>query len=221
MVKKFFIFILISTAVCSAVSRHTKPRHRYPMYSVIAGSKASMAIQNQEIDRLQLPRIVDNEQLHTLEEQNELIKIAENRSIEIAPNIREDRRYLRPWAENFLENMAYEFSRKWNKPLRVNSAVRTMEQQRELRKHNRYAAREDRSSHLAGTTFDLAKRKYTRAQKQWIVNYLYNARQSGYVSAAEEPYCYHVFVKERYNEYYGNQNYSTFLSTQMPAMWKQ
>jgi hypothetical protein len=158
-----------------------------------------MSIQNEEIDRLNLPRIMDDEQLHQLELQEELVRIS-SEFIEIASNIKEDRRYLRPWAERFLEDMAAEFSRKWKIKLRVNSAVRTIEQQHELRKHNRYAAQDTRSSHIAGITFDLAKRKYTRSQRRWIVNYLYEYTKMGYITAAEEPACFHVATLERYNE---------------------
>lgn len=156
-----------------------------------------MDIQNQEIDRLQLPRIVDNDQLHSLESQGELVRISA--SVEIASSLRDDRKYLRPWAELFLEDMAYEFSRKWNTRLRVNSAVRTMEQQHELRKHNKYAASETRSSHLAGITFDLSK-KYNKNERKWLVNYLYNMRQKGYITVAEEPNCFHISVLERYHD---------------------
>jgi hypothetical protein len=201
MIKQILIFLLISTSFVSAVSRHTKPRHRWHYVSIIAGSHESMDIQNREIDRLQLPRIADDNQLHSLESQGELIRIAG--MVEIAPNLRDDRRYLRPWAELFLEDMAYEFSVKWNIRLRVNSAVRTMEQQHELRKHNRFAAPESRSSHLAGITFDLSK-KYSKSQRKWIVNYLYNMRQKGYITVAEEPSCYHIVVFERYIEYARN-----------------
>lgn len=197
MTKQILAFLLISTSFVSAVSRHTKPRHHFHYISIIAGSHESMDIQNREIDHLQLPRIVDDSQLHSLESQGELIRITGK--VEIAPNLRDDRRYLRPWAELFLEDMAYEFSGKWNVRLRVNSAVRTMEQQHELRKHNKYAASETRSSHLAGITFDLSK-KYSKSQKKWIVNYLYNMRQKGYITVAEEPNCYHIVIFERYNE---------------------
>jgi len=197
MVKQLIVFLLIGTSFVGGVSRHVKPRHRWHYTSIIAGSHESMDIQNREIDKLQLPRISDDNQLHSLESQGELVRISSK--VEVATNLRDDRKYLRPWAELFLEDMAYEFSSKWNIRLRVNSAVRTMEQQHELRKHNKYAAPESRSSHLAGITFDLSK-KYNKNQRKWIVNYLYNMRQKGYITVAEEPNCYHIVVFERYNE---------------------
>jgi len=45
---------------------------------VLRGSMDSMVRQNEEIDRLQLPRIADNDQLLELERTQELVPIQEN-----------------------------------------------------------------------------------------------------------------------------------------------
>jgi len=90
--------------------------------------------------------------------------------------------------------------------LQVNSAVRTMEQQQKLRRHNRNAAPEVgdlTSSHLAGTTVDLARRGLTQAQHQWIESYLKDLRDQQLIEAAEErrTLCFHVMVSDRYTEW--------------------
>jgi len=90
----------------------------------------------------------------------------------------------------------------------VNSAVRTVEQQKKLRRRNRNAAPIDgdtASSHLAGTTVDLAKRGLTRKQKKWLDAYLKNLQDQGLIEAAEErrQACYHIMVKSQYSAWRG------------------
>jgi hypothetical protein len=102
--------------------------------------------------------------------------------------------------------MSEGYYKQFHVPLQVNSAVRTMEQQQKLRRHNHNAAPEIgevSSSHLAGITVDLARRGLTRAQHQWIEDYLKNLRDQGLVEAAEErrQKCFHVMVSDRYTEY--------------------
>src|SRR5260370_7792817 len=89
--------------------------------------------------------------------------------------------------------------------MQINSAVRTMEQQQKLRRHNRNAAPEMgdmTSSHLAGITVDLAKRGLTKTQHQWIEDYLKNMRDQGLVESAEErrTWGFHVMVSNPYTE---------------------
>jgi hypothetical protein len=64
-----FLMALAATVPASAASRYTATRHhrghvrRVAWNPVLRGSMDSMVRQNEEIDRLQLPRIADNEQL--------------------------------------------------------------------------------------------------------------------------------------------------------------
>lgn len=169
--------------------------HHHP--KILPGSQYQ---QNQEIDRLQLPRIVDDRQLHQLIETKELVKIPENEKLNTTI-ASPDRMVVKPWVLGFLLDMADGFYNLFHRSLVVDSATRTIEQQQVLRHHNRYAASEVGplgSSHLAGTTVDLAKRRYSRQQRKWIVSYLKNLMDLGLVLAVQEPYCYHVFVKAEY-----------------------
>lgn len=195
-----------------AASRYTRYRHhrghvrRVAWNPVLKGSMDSMVRQNEEIDRLQLPRITDNEQLLELERTEELVQIQETRALHVSPAIQADKRYCRPWCNQFLQDISEAYYREFHVPLQVNSAVRTMEQQHKLRRSNRNAAPEigeHASSHLAGITVDLAKRGLTRAQHAWIENYLKNMRDQGLVEAAEErrQACFHVMISDRYTEW--------------------
>src|SRR5579864_2677452 len=196
-----------STAHRSARYGHHRGRVRHIAWNpVLRGSMVSMTRQNEEIDRLQLPRITDNEQLLELERTQELVPIEETRALRLNPSLQADKRYCRPWCNQFLQDMSEAYYKEFRIPMQITSAVRTMEQQQKLRRHNGNAAPEmgeHASSHLAGITFDLAKRGLTRAQHAWIEEYLKNMRDQGLVEAAEErrQACFHVMVSDRYTEW--------------------
>ena len=160
-----------------------------------------MVLQNQEIDRLRLPRIYNDTQLHQLIDSGELVRIPDNETLVVLPS--KDRRYCRPWTRNFIVDMGYSFFHRFNKPLVVDSAVRTVEQQHDLRRYNKYAALETGetpSSHLAGITIDIAKQRYNRQERQWIIRYLSTLQEEGFIIPTEEPLCFHVAVREKYME---------------------
>lgn len=176
--------------------------HPIVKHKPVLNSKGSMIQQNQEIDRLNLPRIVNDNQLHQLISQGELVKLEESNALSLQP-ISEDRKYARSWVRNFVSDMASAFFHTFDKRLLIDSAVRTAEQQSKLIRINRFAAPAYGalpSSHLAGITVDIAKRKYTLKERKWIVNYLQDAKNKGFIIPIEEPYCFHVAVKEAYNE---------------------
>jgi len=194
-----------------AAASKTTPKHRAHIRRVkwnpvLRGSHESMARQNEEIDRLQLPRIADEDQLLSLERTGELVPVEETRALHWSAAIQSDKRYARPWTYQFLQDMSTAYYSEFHVPLQVNSAVRTMEQQQKLRRQNRNAAPEAgdiASSHLAGITVDLAKRGLTLKEHKWIENYLKDLRDQNLVEAAEErrTLCFHVMVSDRYTEW--------------------
>jgi Family of unknown function (DUF5715) len=206
-----FVAVVGSAVPAFAVHKNVRYRHRAHYRSVkwnpvLKGSIDSMTRQNEEIDRLQLPRIADEEQLMELERTQELVPVAETQSLRWSEAIQANKRYARPWTNQFLQDMSEAYYKEFRTPLQVNSAVRTMEQQQKLRRHNRNAAPEIgelSSSHLAGTTVDLARRGLTKLQHAWIESYLKNLLDQGLVEAAEErrTWCFHVMVSNRYTEW--------------------
>ena len=203
-----------STELYAAMSRSTKYKSRGRHHRVrrvywnpvLKGSYESMLRQNEEIDRLELPRIQNDDELQNMILRQELVDIQENESLRIASNLDITRRYCRPWTREFLDDLSAAFYDEFKKPIQVNSAVRTVEQQKKLRRHNRNAAPIDgdtASSHLAGTTVDLAKRGLSRKQKKWLDAYLKNLQDQGLIEAAEErrQACYHIMVKSQYSEW--------------------
>lgn len=203
---------LTATTPAAAVHRYTR-LHRHhahlrhvPWNPVLKGSYESMLRQNDEIDRLQLPRIADQKQLEELVSMGELVAIKETPGLRVSPAILPDKRYCRPWTNQFLVDMSEAYYKEFSLPMQVNSAVRTMEQQQKLRRHNRNAAPElgeVASSHLAGITVDLARRGLTPSQHKFMEDYLKNLRDLGLIEVAEErrQKCFHVMVSDRYTDW--------------------
>lgn len=186
-------------------ARHTRVRH-VRWNPVLRGSHESMLRQNEEIDRLGLLRIQDDDELDALIADNELVEITEFAGLRLAPNLAPNRRYCKPWTREFLEDMGKAYYEEFGVPIQVNSAVRTAQQQKKLRRHNRNAAPiegDAASSHMAGLSVDINKRGLTRKQHKWIEDYLKNYRDIGLLEVAEErrQACFHVMISERYSEY--------------------
>ena len=66
------------------------------------GSHDMLVRQNEELDRLQLPRIADDYELMRYESAQELVPVSETDGLKIAADLQENRRYCRPWTRDFL-----------------------------------------------------------------------------------------------------------------------
>jgi len=174
------------------------------------GSHNLLLKQNEELDRLQLPRIANDVELLRLEEAEELVPLQETRSLHIAPNLVENRRYCRPWTREFIEDLSQAYYDEFHQPLQVNSAVRTMQQQHKLRRRNRNAGPESgdtASTHLTGVTLDISKRGLTRLQHQWLESYMLPLKSAGLIDPIEERRqpVFHIVVFDRYGDWHGAQ----------------
>jgi len=208
--------LLITLASTHASSLHARPRTtrrthrlsrvRHVLWNpVLRGSRESLLRQNAEIDRLQLPRISDDEELQELEQREELVPIEESDALRVAPNLPSSRRYCRPWTRDFLADFSEAYYQQFRQPVQVNSAVRTVEQQRKLRHRNGNAAPESgetASSHLAGVTVDIAKKGMNRKQHKWVQNYFLKLKNRGLIEPEEErrQAVFHVMVSDRYTD---------------------
>jgi hypothetical protein len=171
--------------------------------SMFPGSHDMLVRQNEELDRLQLPRIADDYELMRYESAQELVPVNETEALKIAADLPENRRYCRPWTRDFLQDFTGAFYNEFHSPLQINSLVRTVEQQHRLRRWNRFAAPEvgdTASTHLTGVTFDMSRRGLTFEQYEWIRNYLLPLQAQGMVDPIEERQpVLHVVVFERYS----------------------
>ncbi len=191
--------------------RHRRIRFRgLPVSPELRGSHESLLKQNEEIDRLGLPRIQDKDELEQLKAAGDLVPLQESKFLRVDPRLPEARRYCRPWTMSFLDDLSREYFAEFKKPLQVNSAVRTVKDQQKLRRHNRNAAPvlgDTASSHLAGVTVDIAKHGMTKKEHQWMADYLANLKNEEVIEPEEERRqpVYHVMVTDRYLTYRGGR----------------
>src|SRR5579864_4172359 len=176
---------------------------RVPWNPVFKPSHESLLLQNEEINRLNLPRIYDDKQLERLKASGDLVPIATSEALRIQPSLDPARRYCRQWTMEFLEDISTAYYKEFHQQIQVNSAVRTVLVQKKLRRHNRNAAPEageTASSHLAGLTVDLQRRGMTKAQVKWVEDYLKPLKELGIIEPEEErrQYVFHIMVSDRY-----------------------
>ncbi len=167
------------------------------------GSHDMLVRENEELDRMQLPRINDDYELMRYELSQDLVPVSETDALKLAADLPDNRRYCRPWTRDFLQDFSNAFYEQFHVPLQVNSLVRTVEQQHRLRRWNRFAAPEfgdTASTHLTGVTFDMSRRGLTYEQYEWIRNYLLPLQAQGMVDPIEERQpVLHVVVYEKYS----------------------
>jgi Family of unknown function (DUF5715) len=168
------------------------------------GSHEMLVQQNQELDRSQAFRVINDMDLVQHELSQELVPVNETEALKLADNLENNRRYCRPWTRDFLQDFSQAFYEQFHTPLTVNSLVRTMEQQHKLRRSNRFAAPEwgdTASTHLAGVSFDLSRRGLTPTQYAWITTYLLPLKEAGMVDPIEERQpVLHIVVFDKYGD---------------------
>jgi hypothetical protein len=190
-------------------SKHHTRRVRWnPMFRP---SHDSLLRQNEEIDRLDLPRIQDDDELEALKESQALVPLRTGATLRIDPRLDPNRRYCRPWTRDFVEDLSQAYYRQFHAQIQVNSAVRTVKVQKKLRRHNRNAAPaegETASSHLAGLTLDIQRRGMTKEQIRFVQRYLFYLTALGLVEPEEErrQWVFHVMVSDRYASWRDTQD---------------
>jgi hypothetical protein len=213
-----FLLVFLAVVVCAQafglhqvapsqqVHRASKRRSRFCRVRwnpVFRPSRDSLLRQNEEIDRLELPRIRNQAELDQLIARQELVPIVASQTLRFDPRLDPDRRYCRPWTRDFLDDLSEAYYKQFHNSIQVNSAVRTVQVQKKLRRHNRNAAPEKgetASSHLAGITVDIQRRGMTKQQVAWMEQYLMPLKDQGLVEPEEErhQWVFHVAVSGRY-----------------------
>jgi hypothetical protein len=173
-------------------------------------SHDSLLRQNEEIDRLDLPRIQDDAELEALKNSGALVPIEESESLKIERSLDPSRRYCRPWTRDFVADLSEVYYRQFHAQIQVNSAVRTVKVQKKLRRRNRNAAPAEgdtASSHLAGITVDLQRRGMTKEEMRFVEHYLFYLNALGLVEPEEERrhWCFHIMVSDRYSDWRQSQ----------------
>jgi Family of unknown function (DUF5715) len=189
------------------ISKRRSRLHRVLWNPVFRPSHESLLRQNEEIDRMDLPRIYDDAELQQLIAKGDLVPIEESDTLRIDRRLDPSRRYCRPWTRSFLDDISQAYYQQFHTSIQVNSAVRTVLGQKKLRRHNRNAAPEygdTASSHLAGITVDIQRRGMTRQQIQWMEQYMMPLRDRGLLEPEEErhQWVFHVAVSGHYADWH-------------------
>jgi hypothetical protein len=169
-------------------------------------SRESLLRQNAEIDRAELPRIQDDEELEALKEAEALVPIVASERVRFDPRLDPERRYCRSWTRDFVEDLGEAFYNEFHTSIQINSAVRTVQIQKKLRRHNRNAAPEKgeiASSHLAGITVDIQRRGLSREQIKFVQQFMLPLKNMGLIEPEEErrQWVFHVMVSDRYADW--------------------
>jgi Family of unknown function (DUF5715) len=190
----------------ATTKRSLYSRLRYPWWHpVFPPSHESLVSQNAEIDRLGLPRFQDELDLVLAIDSHQLVPLPLSPALIVDPRLDPTRRYCRAWTAQFLTDLSNDFYTTFHEPIMVDSAVRTVQVQKKLRRYNHNAAPIDgeaASSHLAGLTIDLARKRMTKAEVRWIELRLLYYHARGWVIVEEEhaQLCFHIMVSGRYGE---------------------
>lgn len=217
------IFVLIGAHATAFALHSTNPHRRAPRRlhrasrarrwfwnPMFRPSHDSLLRQNEEINRLELPRIADDDELEQLVAAHALVPVRESEALRIEHRLDPSRRYCRPWTRDFVEDLSEAYYRQFHDQIQLNSAVRTVKVQKKLRRHNRNAAPAEgdtASSHLAGVTVDLQRRGMTKEQIRFVERYLFYLHALGLVEPEEERrhWCFHVMVSDRYSDWRQSQ----------------
>ena len=169
----------------------------------LKGTHEILVHQNQMADQEGLSRIEDDADLDRMRAAHLLLPLPEIAALEVNDELPYNRRYARPWTVKFAGDIARSFYARFHEPLRLSSAVRTVDFQLRLQRVNGNAAAVDgdtASPHLTGQAVDFGKSGMSREEIAWMRAYLLPLMQAGKVDVEEEfqQSCFHVSVYSGY-----------------------
>jgi hypothetical protein len=183
-------------------TRHTSTRI-VSMPAPLKGSLESLERQNTKTEEDGLERILDEQDLQDRIDHKLLVPVPVSASLSINNNLAETHRYVRPWTAIFLGDLSKAHAQRFDGPIQVTSAVRTVEYQKQLMHVNGNATQAEGdvvSPHLTGATIDIGKNTMSRAELAWMRNYLLPLQLSGKIDVEEEfrQACFHITVYKSY-----------------------
>ncbi len=182
------------------VAPHPKTTTKKPAKKInLRGSKAVARKQNEVADREHLTRITNKKQLQRFIKDGIVVPLPENLFVKIDPKLPEEYRYCLPCTRDFLNDMGQKHFLELRRPIYVNSAVRTIARQKELRRINGNAGPINgpyRTSHLTASTVDIAKGE----EAEWFRDYLGPLKTRDRIAVAEEfnQKVFHVMIFKSY-----------------------
>lgn len=187
------VTLLLSLTLSATAFAHS---HKRVQPAALFTTVGSLRAQNSEADRLHLPRIRTKSELHEIVQSGELVPIRTSEALKLK-KLKGDHACLRPWAAEQAQSLAADFFLQARRSLTLTSAVRTVQEQKALRRSNPNAAPstgEQASVHTTGIAFDISRTGLSRAQQRWLEWRLWYLQQIGRVIVEEEQRqpCFHV-----------------------------
>jgi uncharacterized protein YcbK (DUF882 family) len=178
-------------------------RAKLAMMPPLRGSHESLIRQNTRADADGLERVEDDEDLNRLVRLRSLVSLPASERLVVNPSMDSNRRYCRPWTAKFLSDLAAAHYQRFKRSLQVNSAIRTVQYQRQLIRINGNAAPAEgdvASPHLTGEAIDIGKKGLSLSQIGWLRAYLLPLQQAGRIDVEEEfvQACFHISVYKSY-----------------------
>jgi len=179
------------------------PSGRLIVPAPLIGSHDVLVHQNEMADAEGLDRIENDSQLANLRAKHLLVDIPESASLQLNPDLPDNRRCARPWTVKFATDMARAYYARFHQALQINSAARTVQYQVHLERINGNAAGvdgESASPHLTGQAVDFGKRGMSITQIAWMRAYLKPLMDTGKLDVEEEFHqaCFHISVYRGY-----------------------
>ncbi len=178
-------------------------RGRLIVPPALKGSHEILVHQNLMADSDGLDRIRDDEDLNKMRNAGMLSPILENATLHVDERLPTNRRYARPWTALFVDTLARQHYARFQTPLQLTSAVRTVDFQQHLIHINGNAAPaqgDTASPHLTGQAIDIGKKGLTMAEIAWMRGYLLPLVEQGKLDVEEEfqQSCFHISVYKKY-----------------------
>ena len=192
-------------ALRATTKSSAKPEKIGAMPAPLRGSLESLQRQNERTDQDGLERILDEEDLAQRIQLKALVPVPASSALGINENLAESHRYCRPWTARFLTDLSKAYAARFQEPLQVTSAVRTVEYQKQLMHVNGNATAAEGdvvSPHLTGATIDIGKNGMSRQEIAWMRNKLMALQLEGKLDVEEEfrQPCFHITVYKAYSQ---------------------
>ena len=169
----------------------------------LRGSHEVLLHQNEMAKEEGLEQIKDDTELQQLVNAGKLVPIPTSQYLAVDKRLPSNRRYCRPWVADFLSDVSESYFNRFDRPLIVDSAVRTVKVQKHLLRINRNAAAisgDAASPHLVGIAVDINKRNFSKEELAWMRNYLMMVGLTGTIDVEEEFHqkCFHLSIYDQY-----------------------
>lgn len=168
----------------------------------LVGSSSALQAQNKRANHQDYSRLTERD-LAYFKKHKLLVRLPSNEYVKIDRRLPRKYRWCRPETRAYILSLGKQYHAQFGKPIRINSAVRTVERQAELKRTNGNAARATsglkRSSHLTGATIDIAKIGMSTRELRWMRGKLLEHEAARRIEATEEmrQSVFHVMVYRR------------------------